>query len=163
MSVSCKAKDVINFSELFLSGFDKFLVGEFLAKQKFPNDQKEVLNTFIESINMKQNETKFIDCLRFLFSRLILPKDANLILEIMDKFSINFFDTNKKDLDFVDIFKSSDSVYLLVSTILALNTMFTRKDIKIKNVIKKEEFIKMKKIILIIMKGQVKIMLLKNK
>ena len=130
---------------LVVSGFDKFLVGEFLAKQKFPNDQKEVLNTFIESINMKQNETKFIDCLRFLFSRLILPKDANLILEIMDKFSINFFDTNKKDLDFVDIFKSSDSVYLLVSTILALNTMFTRKDIKIKNVIKKEEFIKMNK------------------
>ena len=92
---------------------------------------------------MKKKETKFIDCLRFLFSRLILPKDANLILEIMDKFSINYFETNKDNEEFVDIFKSSDKVYLLVSTILALNTMFTRKDIKIKNVIKKEEFIKM--------------------
>ena len=132
---------------LVVSGFDKFLVGEFLAKQKYPNDKKEVLNKFIESINMNQkneiDEIKFIDCLRFLFSRLILPKDANLILEIMDKFSIHFFETNKEDPSFVETFKSSDKVYLLVSTILALNTMFTRTDIKIKNVIKKEEFIKM--------------------
>ena len=138
-------KNIGEYGEFLLvvSGFDKFLVGEFLAKQKYPNDKKEVLNNFIESINMNQDETKFIDCLRFLFSRLILPKDANLILEIMDKFSINFFETNKDDPFFVDTFKSSDKVYLLVSTILALNTMFTRKDIKIKNVIKKEEFIKM--------------------
>lgn len=128
---------------LVVSGFDKFLIGEFLAKQKYPNNNKEVLNNFIESINMKKSEIKFIDCLRFLFSRLILPKDANLILEIMDKFSINYFDTNKSDSNFVNIFKSSDKIYLLVSTILALNTMFTRKDIKIKNVIKKDEFIKM--------------------
>ena len=138
-------KNASEYGEILLvvSGFDKFLIGEFLAKQKYSNDKKEVLNGFIESINMKKNETKFIDCLRFLFSRLILPKDANLILEIMDKFSVNYFDTNKSDENFVSIFKSSDKVYLLVSTILALNTMFTRKDIKIKNVIKKDEFIKM--------------------
>ena len=138
-------KNVGEYGEILLvvSGFDKFLIGEFLAKQKYPNDNKEVLNNFIESINMTKNETRFIDCLRFIFSRLILPKDANLILEIMDKFSVNYFETNKEDDDFVSIFKSSDKVYLLVSTILALNTMFTRKDIKIKNVIKKEEFIKM--------------------
>ena len=61
----------------------------------------------------------------------------------MDKFSVNYFEVNKKDPIFVEIFHSSDKVYLLVSTILALNTMFTRKDIKIKNVIKKDEFIKM--------------------
>ena len=134
------------FGEILLvvSGFDKFLVGEFLAKQKYPNDKKQVLKNFIEFINMNEEEgIKFIDCLRFLFSRLILPKDANLILEIMDKFSINYFDVNKNNPDFVETFKSSDKIYLLVSTILALNTMFTRKDIKIKNVIKKDEFIKM--------------------
>ena len=128
---------------LVVSGFDKFLIGEFLAKQKYPNNNKEVLNNFIESINMKFNEISFLDCLRFLFTRLNLPKDANLILEIMDKFSVNYFEVNKKDHIFVEIFHSSDKVYLLVSTILALNTMFTRKDIKIKNVIKKDEFIKM--------------------
>ena len=138
-------KNIAEYGEflLIVSGFDKFLLGEFLAKQKYPNDKKEVLNNFIESINMKMSENSFLDCLRFLFSRLILPKDANLILEIMDKFSVNFFEVNKNDQKFVETFKSSDKIYLLVSTILALNTMFTRKDIKIKNVIKKEEFIKM--------------------
>ena len=130
-------KNVAEYGEFLLvvSGFDKFLVGEFLAKQKFPNDKKEVLNSFIESINMDNEKVKFLECLRFLFSRLILPKDANLILEIMDKFSVTYFEINKHDKKFVSIFKSSDKIYLLVSTILALNTMFTRKDIKIKNVI----------------------------
>ena len=112
------------------------MIGEFLAKQQFPNDKKLVLKNF--KINeYEKKETKFIDFLRFLFSRLFLPKDANLILEIMDQFSINYFETNKNSEGFVDIFKSSDKVYLLVSTILALNKMFTRKDIKIKKCNKK--------------------------
>ena len=128
---------------LVVSGFDKFLIGEFLTKQKFPNDKKEVLSEFIECIKMEIEEIAFLDCLRFLFSRLNLPKDANLILEIMDKFSVTYFEINEKENAFVKCFKNSDNIYLLVSTILALNTMFTRKDIKIKNVIKKEEFVKM--------------------
>ena len=138
-------KDVKEYGEFLLvvSGFDKYLIGEFLAKEKYPNEKKEVLINFIESINMKIIEINFLDCLRFLFSRLNLPKDANLILEIMDKFSVNYFEVNKKDPSFIQTFKSSDKIYLLISTILALNTMFTRKDIKNKNVIKKEEFIKM--------------------
>ena len=138
-------KNIREYGEFLLvvSGFDKFLVGEFLAKEKYPNDKKEVLNGFIESISMDNKKVKFLECLRFLFSRLILPKDANMILEIMDKFSVTYFETNKSDSKFVNTFKSSDKIYLLVSTILALNTMFTRKDIKIKNVIKKDEFIKM--------------------
>ena len=138
-------KDIKEYGEFLLvvGGFDKFLIGEFLAKQKYPNDKKEVLNSFIESINMKNGEISFLDCLRFLLTRLILPKDANLILEIIDKFSVNYFEVNKKDQKFVETFKSSDKIYLLVSTILALNTMFTRKDIKNMKVIKKEEFIKM--------------------
>ena len=138
-------KSIKEYGEFLLvvGGFDKFLIGEFLAKQKYPNDKKDVLNNFIESINMKYPDISFLDCLRFLFTRLNLPKDANLILEIMDKFSVNYFEVNKINKEFIDIFKSSDKIYLLVSTILALNTMFTRKDIKIKNVIKKDEFIKM--------------------
>ena len=138
-------KNINEYGEFLLvvGGFDKFLIGEFLAKQKYPNDKKEVLNNFIESINMEYPDKSFLDCLRFLFTRLNLPKDANLILEIVDKFSVNYFEVNNMYDEFVETFKSSDKVYLLISTILALNTMFTRKDIKIKNVIKKEEFIKM--------------------
>ena len=54
-------KNVKEYGEFLLvvSGFDKFLIGEFLAKQKYPNDKKEVLNNFIESINMKFNEISF--------------------------------------------------------------------------------------------------------
>ena len=126
-------KNVKEYGEFLLvvSGFDKFLIGEFLAKQKYPNDKKEVLNNFIESINMKSPEISFLDCLRFLFTRLNLPKDANLILEIMDKFSVNFFDVNKKDQKFVETYISSDKIYLLILTILALNTKFTRKKINL--------------------------------
>ena len=78
---------------------------------------------------MKYPDISFLDCLRFLFTRLNLPKDANLILEIVDKFSVNYFEVNNMYDEFVETFKSSDKVYLLISTILALNTMFTRKDI----------------------------------
>ena len=131
---------------LVVSGFDKVLLGEFLAKEKPPNDKKEVLNSFIESINMKfQKNNNLLDCLRFLLMRLILPKDANLILVLMEKFSSNYFEVNKNNKKFLDTFKNTDNVYLLISTILALNTMFTRIDIKNMNIIKKEEFKSMNK------------------
>ena len=47
-------KNVKEYGEFLLvvSGFDKFLIGEFLAKQKYPNDKKEVLN------NPKANDKK---------------------------------------------------------------------------------------------------------
>ena len=63
----------------------------------------------------------------------------------MDTFSQKFFDNNKDDNNFIKIFKNTNAIYLLVSTILALNTMFTRKDIKNMNVIKKPEFKSMNK------------------
>ena len=53
------------------------------------------------------------------------------------------FSTNKTNEEFLNIFKNSNSIYLLISTLLAVNTMFTRKDIKNMNMIKKEEFISM--------------------
>lgn len=135
-------KNLREFGEFLLvvSGFDKIILGEFLAKEKPPNENKDIINSFINSIYMDYKHTKFLDCLRFLLKRLVLPKDANLILVIMDKFSENFFETNKNDKKFISIFKNPNAIYLLVSTILALNTMFTRKDIKNMNVIKKEEF-----------------------
>ena len=140
-------KDLAEFGEFLLvvSGFDKTLVGEFLAKEKPPNENKEILISFIDAIDMNYTEISFLECLRFLLTRLILPKDANLILVIMDTFSQKFFDNNKDDNNFIKIFNNTNAIYLLVSTILALNTMFTRKDIKNMNVIKKPEFKSMNK------------------
>ena len=130
---------------LVVSGFDKGILGEFLAKEKPPNESKEVLNSFITSIDLNYKNNSFLECLRFLLTRIILPKDANLILIIMDTFSEKFFTCNKKDSKFVSIFCNINAIYLLVSTILALNTMFTRKDIKNMNIIKKDEFKSMNK------------------
>ena len=84
---------------------------------------------------MNYKEYNFLDCLRFLLSRLILPKDANLILVIMDKFSLYFYESNIEDKQFIKMFKNTNAIYLLVTTILELNAMFTRKVIKNMNVI----------------------------
>ena len=62
----------------------------------------------------------------------------------MECFTNTFFKMNQNDKEFINIFSNnSDNIYLLISTLLALNTMFTRTDIKNMNQIKKEEFIKM--------------------
>ena len=128
---------------LVVSGFDKYLIGEYLAKNKYPNEKSQVLNSFIDSINMEHQENTLLDCVRFLLSRINLPKDANLILLIMETFTNYFFKVNKNSKKFIEIFGNENNIYLLVSTLLALNTMFTRKDIKNMNTIKKDEFINM--------------------
>ena len=130
---------------LVVNGFDKSILGEFLAKEKPPNENKDIINSFISSIDLNYKNNSFLECLRFLLTRIILPKDANLILIIMDKFSEKYFICNKHDEKFVAIFCNINAIYLLVSTILALNTMFTRKDIKNMNIIKKDEFKSMNK------------------
>ena len=128
---------------LVVNGFDKFLIGEFLAKEKSPNEKGEVLNYFMGSINLRHNEISLLESIRFLLSRINLPKDANLILTIMESFTNFFFRENEKNREFIDIFGNTDNIYLLISSLLALNTMFTRTDIKNMNLIKKEEFINM--------------------
>ena len=130
---------------LVVNGFDKSILGEFLAKEKPPNENKDIINSFVSSIDLNYKNNSFLECLRFLLTRIILPKDANLILIIMDKFSEKYFICNKHVEKFVAIFCNINAIYLLVSTILALNTMFTRKDIKNMNIIKKDEFKSMNK------------------
>ena len=128
-----------------VSGFDKNIIGDFLSKNHFPNDKKETLNSFTSCIDVDFPQKKLCECARFLFSKVILPKDANLILEIINSFSIHYFNDNKTKQDFLNIFKSSNNIYLLLSTILAINTMFIRTDIRNLNAITKEEFINMNK------------------
>ena len=135
---------------LVINGYNKYILGNFLAKEHPPNDKKEIINGFINSIDLKYHQISdkincFLECLRFFLSRLKLPEDSNLILQIMDVFSTCLFNTNKDNQDFINKYHSINAIYLLISTILALNTMFTRKDIKNMNIIKKEEFLEMNK------------------
>jgi len=130
---------------LVVNGFDKSIIGEFLSSSYSPNNKKEILKSFINSVKMNYDEIDFLECFRFFMKRFYLPKDANLILDIMNTFSEIYFNCNKNNDEFVSLFKNSNNIYLLISTLLAVNTMFTRKDIKNMNVIKKEEFIQMNK------------------
>ena len=140
-------KNLEEFGEFLLvvNGFDKLVIGDFLSGSIAPNEKKEVLRSFINSIKMNYDEIKFLECFRFFMKRFYLPKDANLILEVMNTFSEIYFDFNKKNIEFVNVFKNPSNIYLLISTLLAVNTMFTRKDIKNLNIIKKDEFVTMNK------------------
>lgn len=80
----------------------------------------------------------FLDSFRFLLSRLNLPKDANLILGIIDIFTVIFYEDNKTK------FKDSTSLYLLSSSILALNVTLHR-NLPSMALMKKDEFIRMNK------------------
>ena len=131
---------------LVIDGFNKYLLGEFLANQKEPNAKGEVRNSFIDSIEMKKYTIPLLECVRFLLSRINLPKDDNLTSVIIDAFIYNYFKINGDNKDFVDIFGNSNNINLLVSNLLALNTLFIRKDIKDINMhddIIKDEFINM--------------------
>ena len=143
-------KSYAEFGEFLLvvNGYNKYTLGTFLAKDKPPNEQKERLKSFVNSIYLtyeqKDNKTNtFLEYLRFFLSRIKLPEDSNLILDLMDVYSTTLFNTNKDNKDFISRFPSSDAIYLLISSILALNTMFTRKDIKNMNIIQKDKFIEM--------------------
>ena len=127
------------FAEFILvfPGFDKSIIGDFLAKEKSLNKGFAILKAYMKKIDFK-NEY-FLDSLRFLLKRMKLPSDSGLILGIIDEFTKAYYEDNKDNKNF----KDSDSLYLLASTIMALNTMFTRKDIKNMNMIKKPEFISM--------------------
>ena len=127
------------FSEFLLvfPGFDKSIIGDFLAKEKSLNKGFNILKLYMKKINFK-NEY-FLDSLRFLVKRMNFPKDSGLISNIIDWFTRAYYEDNKDNKNF----KNSDALYLLASTIMALNTMLTRKDIKNVNMIERPEFIKM--------------------
>ena len=122
---------------LVINGLDTFIIGDFLAKSKGLNENFAILKLYMEKIDFKG--ISFLDAIRFLLSRLNLPKDAGLILGIIDEFTQAYYKDNNPS----ENYKDSNALYLLASTIFALNTMFIRTDIKNMNIIKKPEFISM--------------------
>lgn len=131
-------EDLSEFGEFLLTvkGFDKTLIGDFLSKEKHPNEKYVVTEHFCNKINHKS--ANILRIFRFLLTRINLPLDASALLIIIDKFSVSFFKENKEK------FADSDSLYLLFSTILALNSMIYNKNPKVKvNPMKVADFIKM--------------------
>lgn len=130
--------DEDEFAEILLvsSGFDKYMIGDFLSKEKEPNINGKIIKYFMQKMDFV--DQKFLDSLRFLLTRLNFPKDANLILIILDYFTVAFQNDNPIK------YKDSNALYLLASTILALNTSFHKKEINVPQM-PKEKFIKMNK------------------
>ncbi len=109
---------------LVINGLDTFIIGDFLAKSKGLNENFAILKLYMEKIDFKG--ISFLNAIRFLLSRLNLPKDAGLILGIIDEFTQAYYKDNNPS----ENYKDSNALYLLASTIFALNTMFIRTDIK---------------------------------
>ena len=127
---------------LFLTnGYNKEILGNFLSKTHSPNDNGQLLNMFMSLFYF--NDLSFLTCFRFLFTRLILPKDANLILVIIDKWSTYYF--NAKSFTYQSPYKDIISVYLLCSSVLTLNTTLIRKDLKKNNPMSLKDFISINK------------------
>lgn len=132
--------NIDEFGEFILvtPGLDKYIIGDFLAKKKPPNKDYIVLKAFMKKIHFE--DEKFLDSLRFILSRINLPKDSSLILEIIDKFTVQYYEYHKT------IYSHSDHLYTLSSTILAINTMMHKADIQNNSSIKpieRETFIRM--------------------
>ncbi len=130
--------DEEEFAEILLvsSGFDKFMIGDFLAKEKEPNIKGKILWMFMEKIDFQH--TEFVDAIRFLLSRINLPQDSTLILGILDVFTQVYYKDNQTK------FKDSNTIYLLASTIFAINTLFHKNMANMPS-LKKEDFVRMNK------------------
>ncbi len=126
------------FAEILLvsSGFDKFMIGDFLSKEKEPNINGKLLRLYMEKIDFR--EVQFLDGIRFLLSRINLPQDSTLILGILDVF------TQVYNNDNFGKFKDSNVLYLLASTIFAINTLFHKNMANMPS-LKKEDFVRMNK------------------
>jgi hypothetical protein len=126
------------FAELLLiiQGFDKYIIGEFLAKEKYPNKEHKILKAYMSKIDF--SKMGFLDSIRFFLSRVNLPKDSVYILTIINEFSEAIYRDNK------NLYKDTNSIYLLASTVLAINTIFHRGIENVK-MMKKEEFVAMNK------------------
>ena len=124
---------------LFLTnGYDKNILGDFLSKKHKPNDTGEILDTFMSCFYF--NELPFLQCFRFLFNRISLPKDTNLALVLLDKWSTYFF--NSKSHSYHNAYKDINAVYLLCSSVLTVNTTTVRKDLKKINALTLEDFMR---------------------
>lgn len=127
--------DEEEFAEILILffGFDKAIIGEFLSKNKGMNKGLCMLLFFMHKLDFENMD--FLYAFRFLWQTVIPPKDTNLVLEIIDIFT-NVYEKDNPD------YYSSDELYILCSTIMALNTSLHKNIATIKP-LPLETFIKM--------------------
>lgn len=117
-----KEESIINtldeFTEvlILIQGFNKSVLGEFLAYDKSPNDKFKVTQIFISKLDMQKE--KLISSLRFLLSLFILPNQN--WDNIINYFSITYYNDNKYSLS---SFKSENEISELCIFGLKINQL----------------------------------------
>ena len=124
-----------------VDGFDRDILAEFLSDDSFPNEKREILDTFLNCIYMHFNtNNSILNILNFLLSLLNSPKKI-----IIDKFSELYFMANKHNESFIKVYKSLDIFSLLINNIVLINNIFINKEKEKAKMIKIDQFVKMNK------------------
>ena len=131
-------KNKVEFGEflLVISGYDKNIITEFLSDK----NNIEILDKFISCIYMDYNSSPLMNTIKFLLSCLNFPNK-----EIIDSFSLKYFDSNKNNKNFMKIFKEKEAFNLLVHNMIIVNDIFIGKEKDKNKFIKLEQFIKINK------------------
>ncbi len=106
------------FAEILLvyKGYDKNVLGDFLAKRKSPNENGEILDLFVKHIDFRNMD--ILQALKTLLAVVNLPPEASLMLAIIEVFSNVFYEDNK------NTYSDINSIYLFACSILSLNSLF---------------------------------------
>ncbi|XP_052264736.1 brefeldin A-inhibited guanine nucleotide-exchange protein 1-like isoform X3 [Dreissena polymorpha] len=126
-----------DIAELFHNDdrLDKTMIGDFIGdNDKF---NKEIMYAYVDQLNFA--EMNFVSALRRFLEGFRLPGEAQKIDRLMEKFASRFCECNTK----LGIFASADAAYVLAYSIIILTTDLHSYQIKEKNRMTKEQYIKM--------------------
>lgn len=101
---------------MLYKGFDRNIFGDLLARDRFLNKSFVVTQIFMKLLDMKDD---IVYSIRVLASFINMPQDSSLMLVIIDYFSKEFY-SQFKGKDYKDV----NDVYLLICSILSLNSLF---------------------------------------
>ena len=119
-------KNEEEFAEILISfsGFDKSSIGEFLSKEKYPNDNQQITKFFISKMDFREEYP--LDSFRYLLSHINLPRENEMKIKISDIFSHVYFKDNcenKTDRKFIN----AQAVCEMSNSILIANKIFHTK------------------------------------
>ncbi|KAL4236729.1 Brefeldin A-inhibited guanine nucleotide-exchange protein 1 [Mactra antiquata] len=126
-----------DIAELFHSDdrLDKTQVGDYLGENEKFN--KEVMYAYVDQLNFA--EMDFVSALRRFLEGFRLPGEAQKIDRLMEKFASRYCECNTNS----EIFASADAAYVLAYSVIMLTTDLHSSQIKDKNKMTKEQYIKM--------------------
>ncbi|KAI0985612.1 hypothetical protein GJ496_002658 [Pomphorhynchus laevis] len=127
--------DVASFLHMYEEKLNKRVVGEFLGLGEKLN--KEIMFAYVDQLDL--SEMSFIAALRKFLSGFRLPGEAQKIDRLMEKFAARYCECNQ----YLEIFSSADTAYVLAYSIIMLTTDLHSAQIKHK--MTKDQYINLNK------------------